>query len=135
VILESIAIDYRCHTCCMIRRIDASPQDTVMDRLPEGWISHDHTVVCDRCSPGGRDARHERAEEKREAMKTLRSQAWRSRAEAAQVFDASPSVTDAVSPLAADRCHRCGTSIGEMESWRPDPTVTTYFAKVHRRCM
>lgn len=125
--LESIAIDYRCQTCGMIRRIDASPADTVRDRLPDGWTSHERSVVCERCAPGGHDTRHERAEERREAMKTLRPPN-------AQVYDTGPPVIDSLSPLAPDRCHRCGNSIGETESWRPDPQVS-HFVKVHRRCM
>lgn len=125
--MESIAIDYRCRTCSMIRRVDALPGDTVAGRLPDGWVSHERSVVCIRCAPDGRDTRHERAEGRREAMKDLRPPAL--------VYDTAAPVTDAPSPLAADHCHRCGTSIGEMESWRPDPTVTTYFAKAHRRCL
>lgn len=123
MILESIAIDYRCGICSNIRRVDARSDDTVRDLLPAGWATHsDRSVVCGTCAP-----RHSRADERREAMRDIRMPQ-------AQVYDTAPPTTDSPSPLASDRCHRCGATIGETESWRPDPQ-TKHFAKVHRRCL
>ena len=70
---------------------------------------------------------HERADKRREEMKTLRMPT-------AETYELTTPITTAPSPLVSDNCSRCKEPIGETESWRPDPDVE-HFAKAHRRCL
>lgn len=131
MILEQIAIDFRCRKCQMIRRTDADLHTRVADQLPGGWVVENLGVSCARCAevpaePAPRESTpKERADERRENIRKLQT---------ASVNTLESPVTAAASPLMSDECTRCNLEIGEMESWRPDP-LATGFAKAHRKCL
>jgi hypothetical protein len=128
MILEKIAIDFRCRGCSMIRRIDAQFGDRVGDHLPQGWVMETLGVACQSCanSPAA-PTRHDKADEKREEVRKLRMPS-------AEVTTLESPIHAAVSPLVSDDCTRCHKLIAETESWRPDPEATG-FAKAHRQCL
>lgn len=128
MIMERVAIDFRCNGCRMIRRTDADLGKTVADQLPTGWVLESVGVSCPRCA-GNPDepTPKEKADTKREELRNLRLQT-------AEVSNLASPVTEAATPLVSDDCTRCHQPIGEMESWRPDPTAPT-FAKAHRACL
>lgn len=127
MIMEKIAIDFRCHGCSTIRRVDAQIGDKVGDRLPEGWIIESLGVSCHDCTTTPSTARHDKADEKREEVRKLRMPN-------ADVTSLESPIHAAVSPLVSDNCTRCQKLIGETESWRPDPEAIG-FAKAHRQCL
>lgn len=133
MILERVAIDFRCNGCLMIRRVDADLGKTVADQLPEGWVLESTGVSCLRCTgspepvtPAEPTAK-EKADEKREEVRKLRMQT-------ATVTSLESPTTATASPLVSDKCSRCHLDIGEMESWRPD-ALATGFRKAHRKCL
>lgn len=126
MILEQIAIDFRCRKCQMIRRTDADLHTRVVDQLPAGWVMENLGVSCGRCAGSSPEPTpKERADERRENIRKLQT---------ASVNTLESPVSAAASPLMSDECTRCNLEIGEMESWRPDP-LATGFAKAHRRCL
>lgn len=126
MILEKIAVDFRCQGCSTIRRVDARITDNVSDLLPSDWTSEDVGVCCTQCATGA-STRREKADLKREEVRKLRMPV-------ADVTSLESPITAAVSPLVSDTCIRCHKEIGESESWRPDPEAAG-FAKVHRQCL
>lgn len=128
MIIEQVAIDFRCRGCNMIRRIDAKLSQTVGKQAPEGWVVKRNVVNCPRCADDPEAVSvKERADEKREEVRKLRMPT-------ADVTSLESPVTAALSPLVSDTCTRCNAQIGETESWRPDPEVAG-FAKAHRQCL
>lgn len=127
MILEKIAIDFRCQGCHSIRRTDADLHRKVLDQLPSGWVMENLGVSCARCARGFVPTAKETADQKREEVGKLRMQT-------ADVTVLESPTTTAASPLTNDKCTRCKRTIGEMESWRPD-TLATGFAKAHRQCL
>jgi len=128
MILEKIAIDFRCRGCSMIRRIDAQFGDRVGDHLPQGWVMETLGVTCQSCvSTSAAPTRHDKADEKREEVRKLRMPS-------AEMTSLETPVQAAVSPLVSDTCTRCEKLISETESWRPDPEAIG-FAKAHRQCL
>ena len=127
MIIEKIAIDFRCHGCSAIRRIDAQIGDKVGDHLPQGWETGALGVCCQPCAKNPSPSRHDKADEKREEVRKLRMPN-------ADVTSLESPVQAAVSPLVSDNCTRCEKLIGETESWRPDPEAVG-FAKAHRQCL
>lgn len=128
MILERIAIDYRCQDCLTIRRVDAALDKTVLEQMPGGWVVETLGVTCPRCTTGVEaPTAKERADVKREEVRKLRMPT-------AEVSTLISPVAEAISPLVSDTCTRCGNNIGEAESWRPDPRSMT-FAKAHRACL
>jgi hypothetical protein len=50
MMIERIALDFRCASCSMIRRVDGNLACTVASHLPTGWhVQPDYSVICDRC--------------------------------------------------------------------------------------
>ena len=128
MILERVAIDYRCQGCQTVCRIEADLGKIVADQLPSGWVLENIGVSCARCAGNPVESTaKEKADSKREVAGKLRMQT-------AEVTSLESPVTAAASPLVSDKCTRCHMEIGEMESWRPDP-LATGFAKAHRRCL
>jgi len=131
MILERVAIDFRCRECCNIRRVDAPTlTESVLSYLPRGWVLEILGVSCERCA--GASAEHVdraklRADAKREVVRKLRMPT-------AEVSTLTSPVTEAISPLVSDTCTRCSEPIGETQSWRPDPGSAA-FAKAHRSCL
>jgi hypothetical protein len=128
VILEQVAIDFRCRGCSNIRRLDAELHKPVADQLPEGWILEGLGVSCARCagSPESPTPK-QKADEKREEVRKLRMQT-------AEITSLESPITATASPLVSDKCSRCNLEIGEMESWRPD-SLANGFRKAHRTCL
>lgn len=125
MILERIAIDFRCNGCQMIRRTDADLGKTIADQLPTGWLLEGIGVTCPRCAGAPAEpTRKERADARRENIRKM----------TAEVTSLESPITAAATPLVSDKCTRCQAEIGEMESWRPDP-MATGFAKAHRQCL
>lgn len=125
MILENVAIDFRCRGCQTVTRIEADLGKTIIDQLPRGWALEGIGASCSRCATGEPTAKV-KADEKREEVRKLRMPT-------AEISGLGSPVTDALSPLVSDNCVRCNQPIGETQSWRPDPT-SKEFAKVHREC-
>jgi len=126
MILEKIAVDFRCQGCSTIRRVDASLVDRVSDLLPSGWASEDVGLCCSLCITGA-VTRREKADQKRDEVRKLRMPT-------ADVTSLESPITAAATPLVSDVCTRCHKEIKEAESWRPDREATG-FAKAHRQCL
>lgn len=128
MMLESIAIDFRCRGCGNIRRLDADLGKRVVDQLPQGWVMENLGACCGRCAGISEEPTpKEKADAKREEVRKLRMPT-------AEVSTLGTPITEALSPLVSDTCTRCNNAIGEMESWRPDP-LASGFAKAHRICL
>lgn len=134
MILEQVAIDFRCRGCSNIRRIDADMGKKISDQLPAGWLLESMGVCCPRCAGDPTlptvpppTAKQQRADEKREEVRKLRMPT-------AETTSLESPITAAASPLVSDTCTRCNAVIGETESWRPDPEAAG-FAKAHRHCL
>lgn len=129
MILERIAIDFRCQGCQTVTRTEADLGKTVADQIPQGWALESVGVSCARCSGCVEEPSPAKvkADKKREDVGLLRMQT-------ATITSLESPTTAAVSPLVSDKCTRCKMDIGEMESWRPDP-LATGFAKAHRKCL
>ena len=125
MILERIAIDFRCRGCSTVCRLEAALDKTVADQMPSGWVLENMGASCTKCAGGPEPSVKERAEERREAIRKIQT---------AQITSLESPVTVTASPLTNDKCTRCKLDIGEMESWRPD-TLATGFAKAHRACL
>lgn len=125
MILERIAIDFRCCGCSTVCRLEAELDKIIADQLPPGWVLESLGVSCPRCA--GSPTPKEKADKKREEVGLLRMQT-------ATITSLESPTTAAVSPLVSDKCTRCNLDIGEMESWRPD-SLATGFAKAHRKCL
>lgn len=124
MILERIAIDFRCRGCSTVCRLEAELDKIIADQLPPGWVLENVGVSCVRCADG-LSAEKEIGKKREEGL--LRTQT------ATITSLESPTVT-AASPLVSDTCTRCHLDIGEMQSWRPDP-LAAVFAKAHRQCL
>ena len=126
MIMESIAVDFRCGGCQTVRRIDAQISDKVGDLLPSDWSREDVGICCASCMTGT-TTRREKADQKREEVRKLRMPN-------ADVTSLESPITAAATPLVSDVCTRCHKDIKESESWRPD-TEAVGFAKAHRNCL
>lgn len=138
MILERVAIDFRCQGCSTIRRVDADLGKKVGDHLPASWVLENLGVSCAECASTPRPTRRRakkavadevkiKADEKREEVRKLRMPT-------AEISSLESPVRAALSPLVSDTCTRCNAQIGETESWRPDPEADG-FAKAHRQCL
>lgn len=63
MIIERVAIDFRCGECSIVRRVDAQLSCTVVNQMPPGWMVHGTPslgvcVVCDRCAPPKEEPPH-----------------------------------------------------------------------------
>lgn len=127
MILERIAIDFRCCGCHNVGRVEADLGKIVADQLPAGWMLETLGPTCGRCAETSEvsTAKHRADDRRRENIRKLQT---------AEVTSLESPTTTAVSPLVSDKCTRCNMTIGEMESWRPDPLVNN-FAKAHRICL
>lgn len=144
MILEQVAIDFRCLECRMIRRVDADLGRKVSDQLPTGWTLESLGVCCPSCTTSTPPPTRRRTRKKAEPVPVLdevkakadekREEVRKLRMPTAETTSLESPVTAALSPLVSDTCTRCNAQIGETESWRPDPEVAG-FAKAHRQCL
>lgn len=161
MILESVAIDFRCSSCGTIRRLDADLSCTVASHLPTGWkvFNKPWQVCCSVCCEIENEtrnritvetARQRRDEEsgrrgsvqgdagpederyRRADEKREKMKDIRMSTEERASLDPPPKT--APMPAVPGTCSHCGMVIGDEDAdWRAD-SWSTVFVKIHTRC-